>query len=64
MRDANEAKRAEASKKLSEISAEADKQALELLTEEQSKAFEKMKGEKFELKRTPREPTKKPATTT
>ena len=64
MRDANEAKRAEASKKLSEISAEADKQALELLTEEQVKEFEKMKGEKFELKRTPREPAKKPATTT
>ena len=64
MRDANEAKRAEASKKLSEISAEADKQALELLTEEQAKEFEKMKGEKFELKPTPREPAKKPATTT
>jgi hypothetical protein len=63
MRNADEAKRAEASKKLGEMRTEADKQALELLTDEQKKNFEKMKGKKFELKRTPRQPTKKPATT-
>ena len=49
MRDADEKKREEARKKLREISAEADKQALALLTDEQGKAFEKMKGKKFEL---------------
>jgi len=68
MRDANEAKRAEASKKLRELRAEADKQALALLTDEQSKAFEKMKGKKFEFETKPREPKKdsdkKPKTTT
>ena len=63
MRDANEAKRAEASKKLHELRAEADKQALALLTDEQSKLFEKMKGKKFELKTPDRGPKKKPATT-
>ena len=60
MRDATAEKRAEASKKLSEMRAETDKQALEVLTQKQSKAFEEMKGEKFELKRTPREPRKRP----
>ena len=48
------------------LRAEADKQALELLTDEQGKAFEKMKGKKFELEtRTsePKKPEKKPATT-
>jgi Spy/CpxP family protein refolding chaperone len=54
MRDADEKKRTAARKKLGEISAEADKAALELLTKEQKKAFEKMKGKKFEIKRTPR----------
>ncbi len=63
MRGADEKKRAEASKKLREMRAEADKQALELLTDEQGKAFEKMKGKKFELKTPTREPAKKPATT-
>ena len=66
-RDATAEQRAAASKKRSELTAAADKQALELLTDKQSKAFEEMKGEKFELKRTPRTPrqrTPKPATKT
>jgi Spy/CpxP family protein refolding chaperone len=49
MRDADEAKRTEARKKLGEIRDEADKQALALLTPEQVKEFEKMKGKAFEL---------------
>ena len=64
MRDANEKKRAEAREKIRELSAE---QALALLTDEQSKAFEKMKGKKFEIKTPSREPKKteaKPKTTT
>jgi len=67
MRNADAKKRAEASKKLSELRADADKQALEVLTDEQSKEFEKMKGKKFELKtptRAPHAPAKKPAATT
>jgi len=50
MRGADEAKRTEARKKLDEIREAADKEALEMLTKEQRKAFEKMKGEKFEIK--------------
>ena len=62
-RDATADQRAAASKKRSELSAAADKQALEVLTEEQSKAFEKMKGAKFELKRTPRQRRERRTTT-
>jgi len=50
LRDASEEKRAEAREKLKKIRAESDKQALALLTDEQKKAFEEMKGKKFELK--------------
>ena len=67
MRDADEKKRTEAREKIRELSAEADKQALALLTDEQSKLFEKMKGKKFEFKTPAREPKKtekKPKTTT
>jgi len=63
MRGADEKKRAEAGKKLAEIRADADKQALELLTKEQRAEFEKMKGKKFEIKRPESDAKKKPATT-
>jgi Spy/CpxP family protein refolding chaperone len=54
LRDADEKKRTAARKQLGEISAQADKDALELLTKEQKELFEKMKGKKFEIKTTPR----------
>ncbi|MBT3202273.1 MAG: hypothetical protein HN350_20430, partial [Phycisphaerales bacterium] len=54
LRNADEKKRTEARKQLGEISAKADEAALKQLTKEQKKAFEKMKGKKFEIKRTPR----------
>ena len=49
MRDANEAKRTEVRKKSGELRAEADKQALAVLTPAQQKTFEEMKGKKFEI---------------
>ncbi|MDP6635927.1 MAG: hypothetical protein QGG42_13590 [Phycisphaerae bacterium] len=58
LRDADEKKRAEAYKKLGQLRADADKTALELLTEEQREELEKMKGKKLEL-RTPKGETKK-----
>jgi hypothetical protein len=64
MRNADEKKRAEASEKIRELRAEADKQALALLTDEQSKAFEKMKGKKFEIKTPSRAPKKDAKKTT
>jgi len=42
-------KMAETGKKMQAIRSEADKKALDVLTAEQKEAFEKMKGEKFEL---------------
>jgi len=50
MRNADEKKRAEARKKLQKIREDADKKALEVLTADQNKAFQAMKGKKFELK--------------
>jgi len=61
MRGADEAKRAEARKKLSEISETADKEALEMLSDEQRKMLEKMKGEKFEIKTPDSDAKAKPA---
>lgn len=49
MRNADEAKRTEARKKSGELRAEADKQALAVLTPAQKKTFEEMKGKKFEI---------------
>jgi Spy/CpxP family protein refolding chaperone len=49
MRDASEEQRSEAFAKLRKIRSDADEQALAVLTAEQKEAFEKMKGEKFEL---------------
>lgn len=49
MRDATQEQRAEARQKLGAIRAEADEQALALLTSQQKETFESMKGEKFEL---------------
>ena len=61
LRNADAAKRAEAFKKLRELSAEADKQALALLTDAQRKTFEEMKGKKFELAAPTPSAKKKPA---
>ncbi len=61
MRGADEAKRTEARKKLSEIRIEADKQALAMLTEGQRKTLEEMKGKKFEFKTNDGDAKKKPA---
>lgn len=47
--DERREKMAETGKKTQAIRAEADKKALEVLTAEQKEAFEKMRGEKFEL---------------
>jgi len=50
MRNANEKKRTEARKKLQAMREDADKKALEVLNADQKKAFEAMKGKKFEFK--------------
>ena len=59
MREASQEQRREAFQKYRKLTAEADKNALELLNDKQKKAFEDMKGEKFELqtRRRPRETT-------
>ena len=49
MRDASEEQRREALGKYRQSRADADEKALGLLSAEQQEAFEKMKGEKFEL---------------
>ncbi len=49
MRDASDEQRREAFAKYRKLSTEANEQALGLLTAEQKKAFEDMKGEKIEL---------------
>lgn len=49
MRDASDEQRSEAFQKLRQIRDDADQKALAVLTAEQKEAFEKMKGEKFEL---------------
>jgi len=49
MRDATQEQRAEAIEKLRKIRSDADKEALAVLTAEQSKAFQEMQGEKIEL---------------
>jgi Spy/CpxP family protein refolding chaperone len=49
MRDASEEQRAEVFQKFGKIQSDADQKALATLTAEQKGAFEKMKGEKFEL---------------
>ena len=49
MRDASQEQRSEAYQKYRKIRSDADEQALGLLTAEQKKAFEEMKGEKIEL---------------
>jgi Spy/CpxP family protein refolding chaperone len=49
MRNASQEQRAEAFKKYRKLRSDADQKALEVLTAEQSKAFEGMKGKKFEL---------------
>jgi hypothetical protein len=61
LRDATPEQRTEAMKKYRELSAETDKKALEVLTDEQKKAFEEMKGAKFEMPAPTRRPA--PATT-
>ncbi|NQU19858.1 MAG: hypothetical protein HQ567_01140 [Candidatus Nealsonbacteria bacterium] len=49
LRDASEEKRREAYTKVRKMRSDADEKALGLLTAEQKEAFEKMKGEKFEM---------------
>ena len=49
MRDASREQRSEAYQKYRKIRSDADEKALGLLTAEQKKAFEEMKGEKIEL---------------
>ena len=49
MRDASEEQRSEIFQKLRSIRSEGDAKALGVLTEEQKKSFEEMKGEKIEL---------------
>jgi hypothetical protein len=49
MRDANDEQRREAFEKYRKLSTETDEQALGVLTAEQKKAFEDMKGKKIEL---------------
>ncbi len=49
MREATDEQRAAAFQKLSKLRSEADEKALAVLTAEQKEAFQKMKGEKFEL---------------
>ena len=49
MRDATQEQRREAYEKYRKLRTDADKQALEVLTAEQKKAFEEMKGKKFEM---------------
>jgi len=49
MRNASQEQRAEASGKLRKVRSDADKEALAVLTAEQSKAFQKMQGEKIDL---------------
>jgi len=49
MRNASQEQRAEATQKLRKVRSDADKEALAVLTAEQSKAFQKMQGEKIEL---------------
>jgi Spy/CpxP family protein refolding chaperone len=51
MRDATDDQRSEVFQKLREIRDEADEKALGVLTDEQKKSFEEMKGEKIELSR-------------
>ena len=51
MRDASQQQRTEAYEKLRKIRSDADKKALEVLTAEQNKAFQEMKGKKIELTR-------------
>ena len=49
MRDASQEQRTEAFQKYRKIRSDADKEALAVLTAEQNKAFEEMKGKKIEL---------------
>lgn len=49
MRDASDEQRSEIFQKMRTLRSEADKKALGVLTEEQKKAFEEMKGAKFEM---------------
>jgi hypothetical protein len=49
MRDAADDQRSELYQKMREMRSEADEKALGVLTDDQKKAFEEMKGEKFEL---------------
>ena len=49
MRDADESQRADMRRKQRDIRSGADEKALAVLTDQQKEAFEKMKGEKFEL---------------
>lgn len=49
MRDASDEQRSEVFQKIRELRGEADEKALGILTGDQKKAFEEMKGEKFEL---------------
>ena len=59
MRDATDEQRSEAFQKLRQIRGDADEKALGVLTAEQKKSFEEMKGEKIELqmRRGPRSTT-------
>ena len=49
MRNASQEQRTEAIQKLRKVRSDADKEALAVLTAEQSKAFQEMQGEKIEL---------------
>ncbi len=51
MREVSETGRSELFEKMRDLNTETDQKALGVLTEEQKKAFEEMKGEKFELQR-------------
>jgi len=51
LRDASEEQRGEVFQKLRKVRGDASEQALAVLTDEQKKAFEEMKGEKIELER-------------
>jgi Spy/CpxP family protein refolding chaperone len=53
MREASEEKRDEVLQKLRQVRSDADEKALAVLTDEQKKAFEEMKGEKIELEMGP-----------
>ncbi len=64
MRDATREKRSEAYGKYRTLRTDAEKKALEVLTADQKKTFEEMKGKEFKLERRPRpaaRPAEKPA---